>query len=447
MENQQKKGRIQVFAKNIRGNANGGILEESKVTKNTAGGRQVQNGQSGGVNHNVNQPRKETLKVIKVEGPFDENNKLVDSVEKGKWYTYKAKFNREPEKDELKILKWASEYNFSGRKNILHDVSNKEMKEIVHQVQTPSNAHHLKIFAFLQTPDVHAKAEIMQGEILIVVGTEQHSQNYGNKLMFPAQAVREIRQYYKDHKHANIVIFTDQFTDMQLSIIKRDAKNWNSNLYFKKLNTVTELINYINNGDATVDRSKTKVATLKIFAHGLPKVLDFGLDGDNEEAQRFKNEHVSQLKKESFAVKPEIFSYACRTGNSDDRYVTLNPKYEYDAEALKLVKPEESLAQKLADHLDAKVYAYLRRSNYTSTWNDGGNKDYKAKYMTIEDESVSSPFNPKDWYRSTFGSSRWDESLWNPEGAFLLPTSGSSPGGLLQGGMFIFEKSKTPVKQ
>ncbi len=111
------------------------------------------------------------------------------------------------------------------------------------------------------------------------------------------------------------------------------------------------------------------------------------------------------------------------------------------------MKPEEILAQKLADYLDAKVHAYLRRSNYTSTWKDGGNKEYKSKYMTIEDEEVSSPINPKDWYRATLGDSKWDESLWNPNGAFLSPTSGDSPAGLLESGMYIFEKGKNPVKQ
>jgi len=447
MGGEQNKGRIQIFAKNIRGNANGGILEESRFTKNVAGGRQIQNGKGGGVKHDVNQPKKEALKVIKVEGPFDENNKLVDCVEKDKWYMYKAKFNKEPEKDELKTLKWASEYDENGRKNILIDVSNKELIEVSHQIRNSSTSHKVKIYAYFKTPEVYAKAEIMQGEILIVVGTEQHSQSYGNKLMFPAQAVREIRENYKDHKYANILIFSDEFTDMQLSIIKRDAKKWNANLYFKKIKTVKELIKYINDGDGTVSRGKAKVSTIKIFAHGLPSILDFGLDGDNEESQRFKNEHVSELKKESFTVRPEIFSYACRTGNSDDRTVTLTPTYKYDAEALKLVKPKESLAQKLSNHLDAKVYAFLRRSNYTSTWLDGGNKEYKSLYMTIEDEGVSSPFNPADWYRATLGDSRWDESLWNPRGAFLMPTSGATPGGLLEAGMFVFEKGKEPVKK
>ena len=43
--------------------------------------------------------------------------------------------------------------------------------------------------------------------------------------MFPAQAVREIKQNYKDNKHTNIVIFKDKFTALQLSIIKEMQEN------------------------------------------------------------------------------------------------------------------------------------------------------------------------------------------------------------------------------
>lgn len=436
---EQKKGQILIIAKNIRGTASGVILEEGKFTRNIAGGKFYQWGKTDGVNNDVNKPRKEALKVIKVEGPFDENEKLVDSIEKEKWYTYKAKFNRTPEKDELKTLKWAGEYNESGKKNLLFDVSNKGKIEIAHKVLRYNNNLRLRIFAFFQTPLTNTKAEIIQGEVLLVVGTEQHSQTYGNKLMFPAQAVRELRENYKNHQYANIVIFKDAFTNMQLSIIKRDAKKWNINLYMKQINSVTELINYINKGDGNVSRSKIKISTIKFFSHGLPSVLDFGLDGDHEENQQFKIEHVARLKKESFTSNPEIYSYACRTGNSDGRTVTLNPSYKYDSESIKLVKPEESLAQKLSQNLDAKVFAYLRRSNYMSTWLDGGKEEYKSKYITIEDENVSNPFNPKDWFRKG-----WDEALWNPDGAFLPPKSGDSPAGLLQGGLFIFEKDKTP---
>lgn len=320
----EKKGQIQIFAKNIIGNASGGILEESRYTKNVAGGRHIQNGKTGGVNHDVNQPRKENsdLRVLKVEGPFDENKKLVDSIEKGKWYLYKVKFNKTAEDKELIDLKWASEYDENGNKKLLANVSNKGQQEIYHQVLESSTNLRLRIYAYFDTPKIYTKAEIIQGEILIVVGTEQHSQTYGNKLMFPAQAVRDLREHHKDHKHTNIIIFKDGFTPLQLSIIKRDARKWNGNLYFKQINSVQELIDYINSWDKTVDRKKVKISVIKIYAHGLPSIFDFGLDGDNEETQRFKINNVTQLKKEVFYIGSEIYSYACRTGNSDSRINT-----------------------------------------------------------------------------------------------------------------------------
>ena len=62
--------------------------------------------------------------------------------------------------------------------------------------------------------------------------------------------------------------------------------------------------------------------------------------------------------------------------------------------------------------------------------------------MTIEDEEVSNPLNPKDWFRKG-----WDEALWNSAGAYLAPTCGKTPGGLLEAGMFVFEKGKKAKKQ
>jgi len=318
------------------------------------------------------------------------------------------------------------------------------LKEISHKLLSVNNSSKLRMYTFFKAPNdnVSVEVNIEQGEVLIVVGTEQHSESYGNKLMFPAQAVREIKENYKDNKHANIIVFKDKFTAMQLSIVKRDAKRWNKDLYFKQINSVNDLINYINNGDTTVDRKKLKINTIKFFSHGLPSILDFGLDGKNEESQRFKISHINQIKKESFSKHPLIYSYACRTGNSDDRLVAYRDGYKYDSETIKLIKPEESLAQKLAEHLDAKVYAYLKRSNYKSSWLDGGDKSYTKDYLTIEDEEVSNPINPKDWFRTG-----WDEALWNPAGAYLAPTTGNTPGGILEGGMFVFEKGKKAKKE
>ncbi|MCS3870644.1 hypothetical protein J3D55_003560 [Chryseobacterium ginsenosidimutans] len=97
-EKDQNKGQITIIAKNIKGKANGQILEESKKTRNTVTGKFYQDGKKGGVSHNKKRDRKPPLelRVLKVEGPFDEKDKKVDVVEKDKWYTYKVtQFNRE----------------------------------------------------------------------------------------------------------------------------------------------------------------------------------------------------------------------------------------------------------------------------------------------------------------------------------------------------------------
>ncbi|MTH16639.1 hypothetical protein [Flavobacterium sp. LC2016-01] len=440
-------GNITIIAKNICENASGSIRNDASQIINQSGRKIIQNSNTGinYLNHQDRQPPTD-IRITKVEGPFDASDNLVDKIELGKSYTFKATPTRKPTITEIPLLKWAIKLDDS-KKEIIAGVAsfNKlENKKIIIALKINHDFEKARIYAFYQKPDdiVSTDLNLQQIEIILVAGTEQHSQTYGNKLMFPAQAVREIRQNYAHYKHATIIVFKDGFTEMELSIIKRDARNWNKTLYFKKINSIKELLDYINKGDATVKRSDVKIGVMKIFSHGLPSILDFGLDGKNSSTQQFGIDNVTSLVKDSFTLNPIIYSYACRTGNSDNRIVTLNPSYKYDAEEIKLVKPKESLAQKLSDHLDASVYAYLRRSNYNPTWLDGGDLEYKKKYITIEDEEVSNPLNPKDWFRKG-----WDEALWNSNGAFTLPRSGDSPGGLLQSGIFLFEKDKEPSKQ
>ncbi|MFP3534329.1 hypothetical protein SB763_33800, partial [Burkholderia sp. SIMBA_042] len=85
-----------------------------------------------GINNSKNQNRKPPveLRILKIDGPFDENDRKVDVIEKNKWYTYKvAKFNREPKKGELQNLKWAVKYD-DGKVNELNEISCKGYKEI-----------------------------------------------------------------------------------------------------------------------------------------------------------------------------------------------------------------------------------------------------------------------------------------------------------------------------
>jgi len=289
-------------------------------------------------------------------------------------------------------------------------------------------------------------------EVILVVGTEQHSATYGNALMFPAQAVREVRENFSKIPAVTILMFTDGYTEMSLKIIERDAKIWNPKLNFKRINSTDELINYINNGDKNRDRNIFKIGIVKIFAHGYPLSLEFGLDGANAIKQKFGLSHTAKLKVSSFIPKATIYSYACRTGNSDITgvvevvYDELDKLY-YDKNTWRnIVKPQNSLAQKLADYLDARVYAYFTRSNYALTFTDDNDKSgYKKTRITIEDERVNA--TSKQTIKIIAGQTRnsWDEIIWNSKGALNPAKGGSKPLGLPKG-IFRFEKGKMEIK-
>ncbi len=411
----------------------------------TAAGQNIEVAKQGAINYgNFTAPENKTdLKVTKLEGPFDEDGNKVDFVAREQWYYYKATTNKEIEPNEISLVKWYAEYDNGATQLVL--TGGKKLKDGKLQMRMKlnknSNATKMKYYCYIKQKSEEVKLDIIfeDGEIILVVGTEQHSESYGNKLMFPAQAVREIKNYYSKHNYTNLLIFKDGYTPMELSIIKRDAKRWNKNVYFKMLNTTQDLIDYINNGDATVQRSNKKIGILKIFAHGLPSIFDFGLDGENEEQQRFTIYDVHKLQNTSFAKYPIIYSYACRTGNSDISVQAAMPNYKYNSNWEQKVKPKESLAQVLSNQIEGKVYAFLKRTNYTSTWLDGGNQSYKKDYITIEDEVISNPLNPVDWFRNT-----WDEALWNLQGAYLPPKVGATPGGELPSKMYVFQKDKEP---
>ena len=206
---EQKKGQIQIFAKNIKGNARGGILEESKFTRNIAGGRHIQNG-GNGVNNDVNQPRKESLRVVKVEGPFDPTtNRKVDIIEKGKKYNFKVtQYNRLPNKEELKNLKWGFQYD-NGI--ISHALQVNGLTEISYFISKERiDVSKLKVYAFFRSPSNNVKVEtnIKNLEPLIIyicgywntsmpyAGTEWGERYWGSKLKSSAKAYFGAKKEY-----------------------------------------------------------------------------------------------------------------------------------------------------------------------------------------------------------------------------------------------------------
>ncbi|MEJ5106995.1 hypothetical protein [Chryseobacterium sp. MYb328] len=171
----KKKGNIQVFAKNIRGTANGGILEESKYTRNISGGRHVQNGLAGGVNNDVNKERSlvEETRVKNIESldKFEEGSandgsgiNKKEGILYGKTYRFKVKEYTNGEPRNPNSIRWAIEYidPETGRKveNIL---TNKDYRGIELNVNFTSHeccGGNLEVRAYIENPEIEGKLPV-----------------------------------------------------------------------------------------------------------------------------------------------------------------------------------------------------------------------------------------------------------------------------------------------
>ncbi|MDQ0594789.1 hypothetical protein QFZ37_003158 [Chryseobacterium ginsenosidimutans] len=465
-EEDHKKGRITIIAKNIKGKANGQILEESKKTRNTVDGKFYQDGKKGGISNGKNRDRKPPLelRVLKVEGPFDEKNKKVDVIEKDKWYTYKVtQFNREPKKGELQNLRWAVKYDDGTLKNF-KDVSCKGYKEITHKVLGSNDSSKLKMYAFFKAPNENASVKvdiIVLCDAIMVVGSELHEPTYGNKMRFFAQAVRTLLLNKDKWKKVSLIYFNtvqplkkksynqEEIDEMKKSLL---SKYSNIEIDYTEIKDVSEMIDKIN--------GYKHIKVLHFYSHGMPSKITFGLGhiGANIDGpQTFSFSEATKLKKDIFEKNAQVHSYACRTGNNqkdvmqDDftPYYTINyfagkadftEKHLTKESAQKrytelkrgfsnvyLYEPstfpsdihsEESLAQKLANYLGISVFAFKTRSDYQPTWHG------KFNEIKIPDKSVE---------KGEHGLAFWqdgDHALWNRTGAINGVKGGNTPKGL-----------------
>ncbi|MTI30269.1 hypothetical protein [Xanthovirga aplysinae] len=380
--------------------------------------------------------------VEKVEGPFTEDGKQVEEMVVGNTYIFKATEFQSSIFTPIKHIWWAEEIEDNGKiEDLPLDKENlfKDDKGAVCFKYTPKKSGKIRIYAYVSNPSKKVSIETtvyeaIKKEIVLIAGTEQHSASYGNKLMFPAQAIREVYKNYSKEEYLTIILFKDGYNSEQIQQIKESAVKHNKNVNYKEVANISQVIDYFNKGDRETVRNKpnsknhlVKIGEIKIFAHGLPSIFDFGLDGPNEFSQRFKKEDVVKLDPKVFDL-PVIHSYACRTGNTDAS--------EFFGENWEtLAKPEESLAQNLADYLDATVFAFINRSNYIPTWDDKQDANYQKGYEEIEDEDVNGRIY-KPW--------NWDETLWHDNGAYGKPRAGTSPVGLPET-MYKFQKGKKPT--
>jgi hypothetical protein len=196
---EKKVGQINIMAKDINGNASGGIRDDAKTIKNETGGNFYQSGGKGGVVHDKNEDRKPVenpldLKVIKVTS----EDKKIELNKSHKFIA--TEFNREAAGVELDLVKWA--YQFDDGKMEYCELPGKGVagktqvtKDIY--IGKVGTATKVRVYAFVKTPSKEASVEveiITMPKILFVNG---HWNRIANMLgMSPGKGGEKYWQYF-----------------------------------------------------------------------------------------------------------------------------------------------------------------------------------------------------------------------------------------------------------
>jgi 2-hydroxychromene-2-carboxylate isomerase len=89
------------------------------------------------------------LRVVKLDGPFEEKGQKVTVLEKEKWYIYKVvQFNRGAKEYEIKDLKWATKFDNqplnTGYSNI------RRLKEVKFNIDKEFNFTKFVVYAYFE---------------------------------------------------------------------------------------------------------------------------------------------------------------------------------------------------------------------------------------------------------------------------------------------------------
>lgn len=288
-------------------------------------------------------------------------------------------------------------------------------------------------------------------ENIVIVGSEIHDKKPVNKLMFMAQAVRRVRI----SSVQTVIYFKHGYSSNMISEFETSLKNYRKNIKIISIANIEELFNYLNTGYINQSSegyrikpdkygNRYKVGNIYIYSHGLPSRITFMLDWERyvntnkiESTQKsLDNElnlsNYTRLNPKSFSTNSEIWSFACRTGLSidNDSYFEIFTWGE-----------ERSLAQKLANRLDVKVHAYLKRSSYELTWGERLDRiNLKVADML---EKIDIPIKKDDDFRAYKKQEKKIDKIytWQPQGAYRDVIPGDSPSGP-PACMCIFRKNK-----
>jgi len=183
---------------------------------------------------------------------------------------------------------------------------------------------------------------------------------------------------------------------------------------------------------------QVKLQDVVFFSHGLPSQITLNLDGDSG-AVTLDRDNLSAIRADAFVPEGKIHSYACRTGNA-----SWWESFSSDDGA----HPEDSLAQRMADHFDIKVRAFLTRTLYRDVLRDPADSaalastlkaqrdGHESEVISLSDEHEALPHpDLAERGNAWLGTGPRGEgtngfALWRRAAAREMPVGADTPSGL-----------------
>jgi hypothetical protein len=301
-----------------------------------------------------------------------------------------------------------------------------------------------------KTTTVTLKLARVLRENVIFVGSEMWDRTFRTKMMFIGAA------YFEAHNAAEFRAAdkkTIAYVDVGYTRIEKltlDYLRDKAGFNVIKVNSSSDIVNYINTRPVKTigdKHGKLLLQDVSFFSHGFPSWIRLNLNSSPE--INFSADELLGTDKEAFVVDGRIFSYACRTGNS-----SAEEHFSNDAEA----RPQDSLAQKMANRFQVEVHAFLTRSEYAEVLRDKDDYDRIAailkkaretddgKVIEIppDHQGLPDPSLTGGW-SGFFGGGAKKEgtdkyALWRKAGGIRLPKSGNTPTGLTPGSQVFTPK-------
>lgn len=283
-------------------------------------------------------------------------------------------------------------------------------------------------------------------ENIIVLGSEENYNSFWWRMMFMAPGVGlaqgslTVPRWMIAEKTTVLYVPNGYTRHERLPLDRlRDA-----GIGIVRINALSDLVDYINT--RTQDGIEHLILRLVLICHGLPG--KFALNYWASPTIDLTTRNLINLSAAAFCPHARVYSYACRTGVWRDK-----ESFASLAEA----EPQNSLAQRLANHLGLPVHAFYTRTLFRECLrapadSDGiaaavkaGRVGRAGQVINISDEHEALPHPGQ-------GASRFDRALgfgqeaegtseytlWRKQAGRHMPVAAASPTGLPTN-MHVFE--------